>query len=713
MSNHLPILGLVFLTACQTTTNMNTAPKARKEPKKLEIHGDVRTDNYFWMRLSDEQKEDENPDAQTQEVVNYLKAENSYLEQSLAHTKVFQEKLFDEIVGRIKQDDESVPYQKNGYIYYTRFEKGEDYSLYCRKKVGNDAEEIMLNGPEMGKDVSYFALGGMSVSKNNQLLVYGVDFVSRREYTLYFKNLNTGEMLPDRIDKTTGGAVWANDNQTIFYTKKDPQTLRSFQVYKHVLGTSQDEDQLVFEEKDETYSCDVWKSKSEEYILIGSHQTLSTECRALKADEPEGDWKVITPREKDHIYNVNHFNDHFYIITNDQAKNFRLMKTPIDKTEKENWTEVMPHRDDVLLEEIEIFKDFYVLSERKNGLNELRICDWNSDTHHYLTFSDPAYSAWVDMNPDFESEVLRYGYSSFTTPMTIYDYNIETKAQELKKRAVVVDDTFDPSNYISQRVFATVRDGVQVPISIVYHKDTKLSAETPLLLYSYGSYGYSMDVTFNSSRLSLLNRGFVYAIAHIRGGEEMGRSWYEDGKLLKKKNTFNDFIDCAKHLIKNNYTSSEHLYAMGGSAGGLLMGAVANMEPTLWNGIIAGVPFVDVVSTMLDETIPLTTFEFDEWGNPKEKVYYDYMLSYSPYDNVEAKNYPNMLVTTGYWDSQVQYWEPAKWVAKLRELKTDNNMLLLHCDMEVGHGGASGRFKRYKEVAMEYAFMLNLERKLD
>lgn len=708
--NLLPVV--LMTVSCQMQSDMNkpTPPSAKKEPKKLEVHGDTRIDNYFWMRLTDEQKEAETPDAQTQQVLDYLNSENDYLKASLKHTEKLQDDLYEEITGRIKQDDESVPFKKNGYEYYTRFEKGQDYALYCRKALGDRAkEEVMLDGPTMGKDKSYFALGGMNVSKNNQLLVYGVDYVSRREYTLFVKDLSSGKVLEDKIEKTTGSAVWANDNKTIFYTKKDPQTLRSFQVYKHRLGTPQSQDELVFEEEDETYYCSVWKSKSEDYIMIGTFQTLSSEYRVLDANNPDGEWKVIQEREKDHLYSVNHFGDHFYIISNDGAKNFKLMKTPIDKTDKSNWVEVIGHRPDVLLEDIEIFKQHFLLTERINGLTQLRVCNWDSDEHHYIKFDDPTYMAYVGQNPDFESNTLRFGYSSLTTPNTIYDYELDTKDRKLMKRTEVIDDEFKPENYKSERIFVTVRDGAKVPVSIVYHKDTELSDKTPLLLYAYGSYGSSMDAYFSSVRLSLLNRGFVYAIAHIRGGEEMGRHWYEDGKLLKKKNTFYDFIDCAKALVDKGYTSSEHLYAMGGSAGGLLMGAVVNMEPELWNGVIAAVPFVDVVSTMLDETIPLTTFEFDEWGNPKDKKYYDYMLSYSPYDNVEAKDYPNMLVTTGYWDSQVQYWEPAKWVAKLRDLKTDDNTLLLYCNMEVGHGGASGRFRRYKETAMEYAFLLDLE----
>jgi oligopeptidase B len=505
----------------------------------------------------------------------------------------------------------------------------------------------------------------------------------------------------------------ANDNKTFFYVKKDPQTLRSFQVYKHILGTDSAQDQLVFEEKDETFSCFITKTKSKKYLLIGSSQTLSTEYRFLNADTPDGQWQLIQPREKDLEYSVSHFGDYFYIKTNFKAKNFRLMKTPVTKTTKENWAEVIPHRSDVLLEGIDIFKDYLVITERKAGLVQLRIKNWQNSADYYLDFADPAYVAWPQGNPEFDTKILRYGYTSLTTPRTIYDFNMATRERQLMKQDEVLEEGFSPDNYVSERILVPVRDGAEVPVSIVYKKGFQKDGQAPLLLYAYGSYGYSMDATFSYSRLSLLNRGFAYAIAHIRGGSEMGRHWYEDGKLLKKINTFNDFIDCGKYLVEKDYTSTDHLYAEGGSAGGLLMGAIVNMEPDLWNGLIAAVPFVDVVTTMLDESIPLTTFEFDEWGNPKEKQYYDYMLSYSPYDNVQKMDYPNLFITTGYWDSQVQYWEPAKWCAKLRDYKTDDNLLIMRCNMEVGHGGASGRFRVYREIAQEYAFLLNLEDKND
>ncbi len=686
------------------------APKAKIIKEKLTIHDDTRIDNYFWMRLSDDQKNSETPDAQTQDVLDYLNAENDYLKTVMKHTESMQEMLYDEIVGRIKQDDESVPTKRDGYIYYSRFEEGEDYDLDCRKKDEEGTEEeIMLNGPELAKGHAYFSIGSYSVSTNNNLLAYSVDLISRREYTIYVKDLSTGKLLTDKLEKTTGSATWANDNETLFYTKKDPQTLRSFQIYKHILGTKQSEDELVYEEKDETFSCFVYKTKSKKYLMIGSSQTLSTEYRFLDANTPNGEWSIVLPREENHEYGVAHYGNDFYISTNWEAKNFRLMKTPVSATTKENWTEVIPHRDDVMLLGTEIFKNYLVVSERKEGLRHIRIIKWEDWSEHYMEFKDPTYAAYIGANPEFDTDTLRFSYTSLTTPFTIYDYNMISKEKELLKQYEVMDPNFSPDNYTSERMFAEVRDGVKVPISLVYKKGLKKDGKAPLLLYAYGSYGSSMDPTFSSVRLSLLDRGFVFAIAHIRGGEEMGRDWYENGKLLKKKNTFYDFIDCGKYLVENSYTSPKHLYASGGSAGGLLMGAIINMEPSLWNGVIAGVPFVDVVSTMLDETIPLTTFEFDEWGNPKEKEYYDYIKSYSPYDNVQQMDYPNLLITTGYWDSQVQYWEPAKWIAKLRANKTDNNKLLMHCDMEVGHGGASGRFQRFKRVALEYAFLLDLE----
>jgi oligopeptidase B len=708
------LIAILFFSISCKTDQKNTeeivakGPIAKKIPEALTIHNDTRIDNYFWMRLSDEQKNADTADAQTQDVLDYLNTENDYLEKTMGHTEKLQKTIYDEIVGRIEKDDQSVPFNDNGYSYYSRFEEGGDYRLYCRKKIGIDKEEIMLNGPQMAEGYTYFGFGSRSVSPDNKLLSYGIDTISRRRYTIYFKNLENGELLADKLENTTGGATWANDNKTVFYTTKDPVTLRSNKIYKHVLGTSQSEDVLVYEEKDETFSCGIYKSKSKKYLFIWNNQTLSSEFHYLDANNPNGSWKVIQPREKNLEYNVSHYGDHFYIRTNLDAKNFRLVKTPVEATTKENWTDVIPHSEERFLEGVDLFENYLVVSERINGLMALRVKPWKGD-EHYIEFNDPAYVAYTTGNLDFDTNVLRYEYTSLTTPNSTFDYDMETKEQVLLKQEEVLDPEFSTSNYISERIYATATDGTKIPISLVYKKGIEKNENTPLLLYSYGSYGSSSEPYFSSSMLSLLDRGFMYAIAHIRGGQEMGRYWYEDGKLLKKKNTFTDFINAGEFLVEEGYTSSDHLYAYGGSAGGLLMGAIVNMKPDLWNGVVAAVPFVDVVTTMLDESIPLTTFEFDEWGNPKIEEYYHYMKSYSPYDNVEAKEYPNILVTTGYWDSQVQYWEPAKWIAKLRELKTDNNLLLMDCNMDTGHGGASGRFERYKRTALIYSFMLDLE----
>ncbi len=673
-----------------------TPPDAEKKPKELTIHGDTRIDNYFWLNQR------ENP-----EVIEYLKAENKYTKAALKPTEPLQEKLFKEMKGRIKEDDQSVPYEKKGYYYYTRYEEGKEYPIYCRKKGSLDAkEEILLNVNQMAKGYDFYRATGLSVSPNNKLLAYGVDTISRRKYTIYIKNLETGETYSDAIPMTTGYAVWANDNKTLFYTQKEEQTLRSHKIFRHTIG--ENKDQEIYHEDDATFSTSVSKSKSEKYLVIHSGSTMADEYRFLDADKPMGDFKILQPRERGLEYSASHFGDHFYIVTNLEAKNFRLMKTPVDQTSKENWKEVIPHREKVFLEGIEIFKNYLVVEERKEGLAQMRIRNWESGKEHYVDFKEEVYSARISVNPEFDTETLRYSYSSLTTPRSTYDYNMNTKAKELLKQEKVLGD-FDPANYKTKRLWAKADDGKKVPMSIVYRKGIELDGTNPTLLYGYGSYGATMDPYFRSTRLSLLDRGFVFAIAHIRGSQYLGREWYEDGKLLNKKNTFKDFNDCAEHLIKKKYTSPEHLYAMGGSAGGLLMGAIVNMQPELYQGVVAAVPFVDIVTTMLDESIPLTTSEFDEWGNPKKEKYYDYMLSYSPYDNVKAQEYPNMLVTTGLHDSQVQYWEPAKWVAKLRDKKTDDNVLLLHTNLEAGHGGASGRFEALKETAKEFAFFLYLE----
>jgi oligopeptidase B len=671
-------------------------PVAEKIKKELTAHGDTRIDNYYWMNNREDPK-----------VISWLTAENAYLDTIMAPSRKLEEELFEEMKGRIKETDVSVPYLKSGYYYYTRYEQGKEYPIYCRKKGSLEAaEQVMLNVNDMAKGYKYFQVGGMDVSMDGKLLAYSVDTVSRREYTVHVKNLETGEIFPDAVAKTTGDATWANDNKTLIYSRKDTVTLRPDRVMQHVLGAATDKE--LFHENDDIFSVEVHKTKSDKYIVITSESTLTSECRIMDADKPEKGFRVFYPREKKVLYTVNHKGDQFYIVTNWEAQNFRLMECPLDKTSKQNWKEVIPHRADVLLEGLELFKDYMVLAERKNGLSQLRIINSKNQQEHYLHFDEPAYVASISVNPEFDTKELRYAYASMTTPNSIYDYNMETRQNELKRRQEVLGG-YDPHNYVTERLMATAKDGTQVPISLVYKKGFEKNGKGPLLLYGYGSYGISMEPSFNSNRLSLLDRGFVYAIAHIRGGQEMGRQWYEDGKMFKKKNTFTDFIDCAEYLISNKYTSKEHLYTMGGSAGGLLMGAVINMRPDLWHGVVAGVPFVDVLTTMLDESIPLTTGEFDEWGNPKNKDSYEYMKSYSPYDNVEHKAYPNMLVMTGLHDSQVQYWEPAKWVAKLREMKTDSNLLLLHTDMSAGHGGASGRFNALKDVALEYAFFLKLE----
>jgi oligopeptidase B len=676
-------------------------PVAKIIPEKLEKFGNERIDNYFWLNNR------ENP-----EVIDYLNKENEYYNKMTAHTKDFQKELFEEMKGRIKEDDESVPYLYNGYYYITRFETGKDYPIYSRKKESLSAkEEIMFDCNELAKGQSYFQLGGLSISPDNKLAVFSTDTVGRRIYTIQVKSLETNAILDDKIEKVTGTAVWANDNHTIFYSSQDEVTLRSDKVFKHKLGTKQADDILVYFEKDDTYNVEVAKSKSRKYLAIESGSTLTTEYRILNADNPDGKFEIFQKRIRGVEYNINHYKDSFYILTNkDKAENFKLMKTLETATSQENWTEVIAHREDVLLEDIEIFANYLVVEERSNGLNKIRIMPWSGTGEYYLPFESETYTAYTTTNVDFETEILRYGYQSMTTPSSVIDFNMRTKGKEIKKEQQVLGGKFDKNNYKEERVWATAKDGTKIPISMVYRKELKKDGNNPLLQYAYGSYGHSMDATFSSTRLTLLDRGFMFAIAHIRGGEDLGRQWYEDGKLLKKKNTFTDFIDCSKFLIDEKYTSPEHLYAEGGSAGGLLMGVVVNLAPELYHGIIAQVPFVDVITTMLDDSIPLTTGEYDEWGNPNKKKYYKYMLSYSPYDNVKKQNYPNMYVSTGLHDSQVQYWEPAKWVAKLRTIKTDANVLYLDTNMDAGHGGASGRFEAIKELAKEFSFLLDLEK---
>ena len=682
-------------------SNLHTPPEAPIHPTELVNHGHKRVDNYYWM------KDRENP-----EVIDYLNKENEFYQKETAHLKTFQNDLFEEMKARIKEDETSVPYFFNGYYYITRFEKGKDYPIYSRKKDSLEADEqIMFDCNEMAKGFTYFNLSGISVSEDNKWASFGVDTVSRRQYIIQIKNLESGEILATKIENTTGGATWASDNKTLFYSRKDPITLRPDKIYKHKLGTDSANDVLVYFEKDETYDVSVFKSKSKKYILINSDSTLTSEYQTVLSATPDADFKVFQKRKRELEYTISHYGDSFYILTNkDDATNFKLMKTPETKTQAKNWVEVIGHREDVLLEGIDIFKDYLVVSEKTNGLNQINIIPWSGREAYYLPFEIETYTAETTTNIDFDTEILRYTYQSMATPNSVIDFNMRTKEKNILKEQEVLGGQFDKSNYIEKRVWATAQDGVKIPVSMVYKKGLQLDSSNPVLLYAYGSYGVTIDPYFSSTRLSLLDRGFIYAIAHIRGGEDLGRNWYEDGKLLKKMNTFTDFIDCSTYLIENQYTSVAHLYAEGGSAGGLLMGAIANMAPEMYNGIIAQVPFVDVVTTMLDDTIPLTTGEYDEWGNPNQKKYYNYMLSYSPYDQVKEQNYPNMYISTGLHDSQVQYWEPAKWVAKLRQMKINNTKLFLDTNMEAGHGGASGRFESLKEIAKEFSFLLDLEK---
>ncbi|MDT0295063.1 S9 family peptidase [Mesonia ostreae] len=678
-------------------------PQAKKIAKELHIHGETRVDDYFWMN------DREHPD-----VIKFLEDENEYNTQMTAHTQDFQKDLFEEMKSRIKEDDESVPYKHNGYWYYARFEKGKDYPIYARKKESLEApEEILFNVNEMAKGHQYYKLSGINVSPDNKLVAFGVDHVSRRKYTIQIKDLETGKILPVKIETTTGSSTWANDNKTLFYARKDEKTLRSNQIFQHVLGEDPKDDLLVYQEEDDTFNAYVYKTKSKKYVVIGSSSTLSDEYRILDADEPRGEFRMFQERCRGLEFNIYHFEDHFYILTNkDEATNFKLMKTPTDALGKENWTEVLAHREEVLLEDIDIFKEYLVVSERSNGLNHIRVMRWDKTDDYYIPFDNETYTTGTGANPDFDTLTLRYAYNSLTTPTSVIDFNMKTKESVLMKEQSVLDKSFRKENYISERIWATAKDGTEIPISLVYKKGIQRDGTNPVLQYAYGSYGHTVDPSFSTTRLSLLDRGFVFAIAHIRGGEYLGRNWYEQGKMLQKKNTFTDFIACSQYLIDQKWTSPQHMYAMGGSAGGLLMGVVLNEAPQLYNGVIAAVPFVDVINTMLDDSIPLTTGEYDEWGNPNEKEYYEYMKSYSPYDNVKAQDYPHILITTGFHDSQVQYWEPAKWTAKLRALKTDKNTLLFHTNMDAGHGGASGRFDALKEVAEDYAFLLDLEGKI-
>ena len=707
------LFAAALTSSCNNQTEVNktayqwpdsiVAPIAEKKAKELIAHGDIRVDHYYWM--NDYFKK--GPDSTR--VVDYLTAENKYYDTMMAGTKAFQEKLYTEMKARIKEKDESVPVFRNGYYYYNRVEEGKDYFVYCRKKGTLDAkEEVLLDVNKMAEGHNYFSATGFDVSMDNKLLAYGVDMLSRRQYTIYVKNLETGEIYKDAVTNSEADPVWANDNQTFFYTSKNPVTLLSEKIKKHKLGTDASTDKLVYEERDQTNYIGIGKTKSDKYILISSGGTLSSETRYIDANRPDDAFKVFQPRMKEVLYDLDHANGKFYIRTNLNAKNFKVVTCGEDKTDSGNWKEMIAHDNNVLIQGMDVFKNYLAVSERKNGLTQVHIINLQNNAGHYLAFDEPVYLANLMYTPDFNSDVIRFNYTSLITPSTVYDYNMGTKEKKQMKQQEVVGG-YDKNQYETERLFATAKDGTKIPVSIVYKKGFKKDGSAPLMLYGYGSYGASMDATFSSVRLSLLNRGFAYAIANIRGGQEMGRYWYEDGKMMKKINTFTDFIDCAEFLLAGKYSSKEHLYTSGGSAGGLLMGAVVNMRPDLWHGVIAAVPFVDVLTTMSDPSIPLTTNEYDEWGNPANKENYFYMKSYSPYDNVEKKAYPNMLVTTGLHDSQVQYFEPAKWVARLREMKTDNNKLLLYTNMEAGHGGASGRFKALKDRAREFAFLFALE----
>lgn len=673
------------------------APRAAKHALRLSMHGDTRIDDYHWL------KDRDNP-----AVIEHLKAENDYVDRVLQHTQAFQKQLFEEMKARIQEDDQSVPYKHRGYWYIRRYQKGQQYPLHLRKKETLDApEELLFDVNAMAEGHAYYQLGSIAISPDNRMAAFGVDTLSRRIYTIQFKDLETAALLPDKIEQTTGSAVWANDNQTLFYTRKD-DTLRPYQIYRHRLGCDSDSDVLVYEERDPTFSVSVHKSKSQKYIVIGSYSTVSQEYRILPAAEPEGSFRLFQKRERNLEYDICHYGDWFYILTNkDAATNFKIMKTPETQTEQDHWVEVVPHRADTLIEDMDVFKDCLVVDERRAGLGQINIRPWHGEPY-YIDFDEQTYALALGVNCDFDSPVLRYTYTSLTTPFSVLDFDMKTKRKTLKKQSAVLGG-FDKADYCARRIWAEARDGKAIPISLVYKKTTRPSPDTPLLLYGYGSYGLTVDPQFSSTRLSLLDRGFIYAIAHIRGGQYLGRPWYEEGKLLNKKNTFTDFIDAATSLVAQRYTASQHLYAMGGSAGGLLMGAVINEAPALFHGVVAQVPFVDVITTMLDASIPLTTGEYDEWGNPNDPAYYRYMKSYSPYDGVKRQRYPHLLVTTGLHDSQVQYWEPAKWVAKLREFKKGDRLLLLKTDMDTGHGGASGRFEPLKETALEYAFLLDLE----
>ena len=691
------LLIITILLSCDMKNNLKE-PIAEKIEKKLSIHGDTRIDEYYWLNQRGDKK-----------VIDYLNAENSYRDLYMKDYKGLEEELFQEIKSRIKEDDSSVPYLDNGYYYYTRYEKGKQYPIYCRKKGNLEAkEEVLIDANIMSEGYDYFRVGDIEISPDDKVMAYSIDTLSRRIYTIYFMNLETREVHKENIKNTSGSITWANNSKTLFYNLKDIETLRTDRVMMHNLNSNSTDKEIFFEE-DETFSVYSYKTKNDKYIIIGSSATLSQEFRYVSADSPNKDFKIFQKRVNGLEYSIDHFDGKWFIRTNkDKATNFKLMICDENRTNKENWKDYISHRQDVLLEDIDLFNNHLVITERKTGLRRIEIRPWKGGNSHYIEFEDEAYSLYSSTNLETNTNKFRFSYSSMTTPNSVIEYDMNSKEKIILKETEVLGGKFDKNNYVSLRVWAPARDGKKIPISLVYRKDMYKNGENPLLLYGYGSYGITNNASFSSVRLSLLDRGFVYAIAHIRGSQYLGREWYDDGKMFKKKNTFYDFIDSGKFLIKEGYSNDEKLFAMGGSAGGLLMGAVVNMEPKLFRGIVAGVPFVDVITTMLDEDIPLTTFEYDEWGNPNNKDSYDYMLSYSPYDQVEEKEYPAIFITTGYHDSQVQYFEPAKWIARLRDRRTNNEPLLMYCNMDAGHGGASGRFEAYKETAMEYAFFISL-----
>ena len=686
------------------------APVASRRPHRHEKHGDVRIDDYYWLRERD------NP-----EVREYLEAENAHVRKVMAGTAAFEERLFEEIKGRIKQTDMSVPYREDAYRYYRRYEAGREYEIHCRRPIAAsgepdapaDDEQVILDVNRVAAGHEFCHVAARPVSPGADLLAYAVDTVGRRQYTIRVRDLATGEDLPDVIADVTSNIAWAADGKAFFYARHDPTTLRPYQVLRHRLGDDPAADRLVHEETDDTFSCGVWLSRSKQYILIGLFQTLTTEFRFLDAADPDAPLKTFLPRRRGHEYDIDHYRGRFTIRSNDGAHNFRLLEAEGDPPPPDAWRELVPHRDDVLISGFELFRDHLVVAERQDGLTRLRVRRWDGAGHH-VAFDEAAFAVSIGTNREPETTTLRFHYSSLTMPPSVYDYDMETRTRTLLKQEEVLGD-FDPARYETERLLATAPDGVRVPVSLVRRKRAaaertpRAAGPAPLLLYGYGAYGISMEPTFRSSRLSLLDRGFTYAIAHVRGGEELGRWWYDDGKLRKKKNTFTDFIACAEHLVAEGYAVPEQLFAMGGSAGGLLMGAVVNLRPDLFHGVVAQVPFVDVVTTMLDESIPLTTGEYDEWGNPNEPGDYACIRSYSPYDNMEPVVWPHLLVMTGLHDSQVQYWEPAKWVARRRALRPeDGRRLLLKTNMDAGHGGASGRFRQYREIALQYAFLLDL-----